>query len=307
MKWNLFPDFNLELMHKLKICLLGAGTLGCNVARCLMGWGVRHINIVDYGVVSYSNPVRQGLYYYKDSGKPKAVTAAENLAQIFPGVKATGYRIQIPMPGHPVSPSTVDQTQTDLSKLEELIRSSDAVFLLTDTRESRWAPTVIGAAYNKLIINAALGFDSYLVMRHGRQGEDLGCYFCTDVVAPGDSTKDRTLDQQCTVSRPGVSMIAGAFAVELMVSTLQESSVLGVAPHSIRGFLGSGQQIAPSFQNFDKCSACSKQVVEAYRAEGFEFIRRVMNDPSHLEVVSGLDRLMTGVDGIVELDDETSD
>jgi hypothetical protein len=41
------------------------------------------------------------------------------------------------------------------------------------------------------VINAALGFDSYLVMRHGVQmpGTDkrsLGCYYCTDVVAPGN-------------------------------------------------------------------------------------------------------------------------
>ena len=51
--------------------------------------------------------------------------------------------------------------------------------------------------------NAALGFDTYLVMRHGvvdSQSADngdtqLGCYFCNDVVAPGDSTTDRTLDQ----------------------------------------------------------------------------------------------------------------
>ncbi len=49
----------------------------------------------------------------------------------------------------------------------------------------------MGKAAGKIVLNAALGFDTYVVMRHGnkttQQGEvELGCYFCNDVVAPAD-------------------------------------------------------------------------------------------------------------------------
>lgn len=43
-----------------------SGTLGCAVARTLLGWGVRHITFVDNGRVSYSNPSRQCLFEFED-------------------------------------------------------------------------------------------------------------------------------------------------------------------------------------------------------------------------------------------------
>lgn len=40
-------------------------------------------------------------------------------------------------------------------------------------------------------MNAALGFDTFLVMRHGARTPTpsetrLGCYYCNDIVAPAD-------------------------------------------------------------------------------------------------------------------------
>ena len=51
MKWRLVPDLDLAGISATKCLLLGSGTLGCNVARCLLGWGVRNITFVDNGKV----------------------------------------------------------------------------------------------------------------------------------------------------------------------------------------------------------------------------------------------------------------
>ena len=91
------------------------------------------------------------------------------------------------MPDHPIT--SPDKAHDDFLALENLVKESDAIFLLTDSRESRWLPTVMATAERKFIINAALGFDSYVVMRHGGgclENNSLGCYFCNDIIAPSD-------------------------------------------------------------------------------------------------------------------------
>ena len=69
-----------------------------------------------------------------------------------PTQNAVGYNMSIPMPGHPVSFSqaTLLQAQKDVEQLEKLVSEHDVVFLLMDTRESRWLPTVIAASKRKV-------------------------------------------------------------------------------------------------------------------------------------------------------------
>jgi ubiquitin-like modifier-activating enzyme ATG7 len=171
MKWRLLPSLDIPLIQSAKCLLFGAGTLGCQLARNLIGWGVKNISFVDYSKVSYSNPVRQTLYEYEDTingGKPKAETAAERLRKIYPEINAHGYSISIPMPGHYVrTEDQIRETFKNLDFIEKLVEEHDVVFLLLDSREARWLPTVLANKYDKACITVGLGFDSYLIVRHG--------------------------------------------------------------------------------------------------------------------------------------------
>ena len=129
---------------------MGAGTLGCAVARTLLGWGVRDITLVDGGCVSFSNPTRQSLFEFADCERRerKSVAAASALKRIFPGVRAQGVVLSVPMPGHPypqmagsgqtktcsnsnstfiATNSSGDSLKDAFEEMDRLIRSSDVV------------------------------------------------------------------------------------------------------------------------------------------------------------------------------------
>ncbi|KAL4785832.1 hypothetical protein BJX76DRAFT_346728 [Aspergillus varians] len=331
MKWRISPNLNLEKIKDTKCLLLGAGTLGSYVARNLMAWGVRKITFVDNGSVSFSNPVRQPLFNFADcleGGAKKAYRASQALSEIYPGVDSVGHVLAVPMAGHPVLDA--EKTRTEFEVLQKLIDDHDAIFLLMDTRESRWLPTVMGKAAGKIVMNAALGFDTFVVMRHGvsnneNSGEELGCYFCNDVVAPLNSQKDQTLDQQCTVTRPGVAAIASALLVELLVSLLQHplgaaagapqtqdnnqnGHPLGLVPHQIRGFLSTFQNVSVVGRSYKCCSACSGNIINKYKKDGWSFVQRALNEVGYVEELSGLKEVQETAEATladIEWDDDS--
>ena len=314
MKWRMCPYLNTDIIRQHKYLLIGAGTLGCHVSRALLGWGARHITFIDNGKVSYSNPVRQSLYTFEDSknvgNNSKAILAAEKLKKIFPMVDAKGFNITIPLPGRTlIDEKAKEEYFKNLEILENQIKECDIMFLLTDSRESRWYPTVIAKAYNKLVITAAIGFDSYLVMRHGNNENKLGCYFCTDISTPGDTSGNRTLDQQCTISRPGVSMICSGLATELAMScgnsALNKSDKEEDIPHQLRGNLINYEMQHFNFKYNTNCVACSDNIVKTYKEDRLNFAIGVMNDPYYIEKTCGIHELFQKIK--IENDNDKDD
>ena len=121
----------------------------------------------------------------------------------------------------------------------------------------------------------------------------------------------------CTVARPGGAGIAGAIAVELMVSVLQNplgaaapapaangqddagaGAALGIAPHQIRGFLTTFSSINVANYAFAQCTACSPTVLRHYEQNGPQLVLDACSDPAHLERITGLEQLKADTDAL---------
>ena len=102
-----------------------------------------------------------------------------------------------------------------------------------------------------------------------------------------------------------MAAIASSLLVEMLVSLLQHAlgnsapaptgptdnrgdHPLGIVPHQIRGFLSTFQTVVLKGKSYDHCSACSEKITSAYKADGWRFVMRALNEKGYIEDLSGL-------------------
>lgn len=251
------PALNVSTHAAQRILVLGVGSLGCALSRSLLSYGFTSLTLVDHGLVRPSNPHRQCLFTTADIGKSKVSTAAAALSSISSSMHISPVHLSIPTPGKG-SP-----TEEDLAALTTLIKASTTVFLCTDTRESRFIPTILCSFYNTPAISLALAIDHLVVVRHGvtlagEEGlsespcpapKEGGCFFCVDALAPTPSFNPShpTLDT-CASTKPPLAPIAANIAVELLVSILSHPLSFATPPMVVGvNKLGVAEAVGPCY------------------------------------------------------------
>lgn len=85
---------------------------------------------------------------------------------------------------------------------------------------------------------------------------------------------------------------------------------LGLVPHQIRGFLSTFQNMMIRGESYPNCSACSKPILEAYRKDGYAFIKKALDEKDYVAELSGLaevQRLAEKAAADLELSDDEDD
>lgn len=145
----LVPGIGMPGQRRLlnaRVCVVGAGGLGCPALVYLAAAGVGHITVIDHDVVEVSNLQRQVLHRTRDVGTPKVDSAARALAELNPGVCVSTRRTEI----------TADT-------VHELVGGHDLVLDGTDNFPTRYLVNDACAALGlPLVWAAVLRFDAQL-------------------------------------------------------------------------------------------------------------------------------------------------
>lgn len=167
-----------EVLRDSHVLIVGAGGLGAPAALYLAAAGVGRLTLADSDALELSNLQRQILYRENDLGRPKALSAQQQLNALNPDVKVEAVSARI-----------------DAAALDPLVQAADIVLDGSDNFPTRYAVNAACVAARKpLISGAAIRLEGQLAVFTPGRG-DSPCYACLyPPLPPGDETQERCED-----------------------------------------------------------------------------------------------------------------
>lgn len=159
-------------MEGLKVLVVGAGALGCEILSKLALSGFKDIEVVDFDTIETSNLCRQFLFTSNDVGLAKAEVAAQRISSL-------GLRIKC---------------QAHLSRIELLplkfLHQFNIVFCALDNVDSRlWLNEALCTLPAGSILLVEAGTEGFMGHVRGVLPGETACLYCTKYLYPPHLTR----------------------------------------------------------------------------------------------------------------------